>query len=56
MICTYIICIKDLISNKWREIIIPLSRKFYVQLLLKNKTLKVILKYNVRMYNITQPK
>jgi len=26
----YIICIKDLISNKWRQVIIPpLFRKFY---------------------------
>jgi len=38
----YIICIKDLISNKWRQVIIPLSRKFYVQLLLKNKTQVII--------------
>jgi len=25
----YIICTKDLISNKWRQVIIPLFRKFY---------------------------
>jgi len=25
----YIICVKDLISNKWREVIVPLFRKFY---------------------------
>jgi len=25
----YIICIKDLISDEWRQVIIPLFRKFY---------------------------
>jgi len=25
----YIICLKDLISNKWCQVIIPLFRKFY---------------------------
>jgi len=38
----YMICIKDLILNKRCQVIIPLSRKFYVQLLLKNKTQVII--------------
>jgi len=38
----YMICIKDLILNKWRQVIIPLSQKFYVQLLLLNKTQVII--------------
>jgi len=38
----YMICIKDLILNKWCLVIIPLSQKFYVQLLLKNKIQVII--------------
>jgi len=34
----YISCIKRLISNKWRQDMIRLSQKFYVQLFLTNKT------------------
>jgi len=34
----YISYIKHLISNKRRQVMIQLSRKFYVQLFLKNKT------------------
>jgi len=34
----YISYIKYLISNKWRQGMIRLSRKFYVQLFLKNRT------------------
>jgi len=36
------IYIKDLILNKWCQVIIPLSRKFYIQLLLKNKIQVII--------------
>jgi len=50
----YIICIKDLISNKWRQVIIPLSRKFYVQMLLNNKikVILIIILLNPNMYII----
>jgi len=36
------IYIKHLILNKWCQVTIPLSRKFYVQLLLKNKIQVII--------------
>jgi len=44
----YISYIKRLISNKWRQVMIRLSRKFYVQLFLTNKTQVIRKRFNYK--------